>query len=200
MILEKKQQSVRDWLEDYFGLRYDPNSPKYRDAPKPDTPTPTKKPTPTKTGIVGDNVKYSVKTGTWQREIVGESTDNNADKSPTKTDKTTDTKRRVADNRPTTPTSFEWDLITAPTNTAELNQDRQEKLTATDLKLIQERGLDIAKAQTIKAFWFKKVPRNLAAGTLSKQAKGYSEAIINPYYTVFNLALKTAESPTLEAK
>jgi hypothetical protein len=195
MILQQKKQTFWDALEDYFGLRYDPNNPKYRDAPKPDTPPPTKKttPTPTPTQFVGENVKYNVQTGKWLREIVGESTDTNADK-------TTNTKRRVADQLPTSPTTFSWDVLTTPTNTAALNVARQEKLTELDLKLIAERGLDIAKGQTIKAFWFKKIPRNLAAATLSKQAKGYSEAIINPYYTVFNAALKFAESPTLKEK
>ena len=192
----KNQNAPTVWrsLEDWLGLNYDPNSPKYRDAPRPDSPPPTQKKTPTPTqNFVGENVKYSPTTGKWLRENVGQNTDTDADKS-------TDTKRRAADNTPTTPTTYSWDVLSTPTNTVELNNARQEKLTASDLKLITERGLDIAKAQTIKAFWFRKIPRNLAGATLSKQSKGYSEAIINPYYTVFNLAQKTAESPTLEAK
>jgi hypothetical protein len=175
MILEKKQNF---WWQvgELLNLHYDPDSPKYRDAPRPDSP-PTPKgvvrtPTKTQTAIVADNVTYVPKTKKWIRD--------NSEQQPT--------------NYKNEAVVFDWDILETPQNTAELNATRQEKLTETDLKLMKERGLDIAKAQTIKAFWFKKIPRNLAAATLSKQAKGYSEAIINPYYTVFNSALK-GESP-----
>jgi hypothetical protein len=175
-MVQNQQQTKGFWAywEDLFGLTYDPNSPKYHDAPRPDTPPPQKVRTQPKTQsvIVADNVTYVPKTKKWIR-------DNSGQQQP---------------NYKSEPVVFDWDVLETPQNTAELNATRQEKLTETDLKLMKERGLDIAKAQTIKAFWFKKIPRNLAAATLSKQAKGYSEAIINPYYTVFNAALK-GESP-----
>ena len=193
MILDKKKPSVWRSLEDWLGLNYYPDDPKYRNAPKPDTPPTTRRQPTQTTRTVGENVEFNPRLGKWLRENVGQNTDNNADK-------TTDTKRRVADNKPSTPTTLEWDVLSTPTNTVELNNARQEKLTDAEKILLRERGLDEAKGQTIKHFWHKKISRELTAATLSRQAKGYSDRIIKEYFVVFNSALKNAESPTLEAK
>lgn len=204
MIFQK--QNLTGWAKIEYnlmyslGLIYDPDDPKYRDAPRPDKPpTPTKAPTKT-TGVVGDNVKYSVKTGTWQREIVAESTDNNADKPPTAADKPTDKKSLAADKLPTGLTTNWFDVLKTPTNTAQLNTDRQPLLTREDLKLVHEWGLDEAKAQTIKDYWYKGISRRKAAKLLTVTSKGYSDSIVKDYYTIFNRTIKEAESPTLKEK
>jgi hypothetical protein len=201
MLIQNQKKSVWWQFEDWLGLHYDPNSPKYWDAPKPDTP-PQKARTPTKTTteVVADNVKFRPQTGKWMQEIVGKTTDTNADNTPTTTNKATDNKSVVADKLPTGLTTNWFNVLTTPTNTAQLNTDRQPLLTSDDLKLIREKGLDEAKAQTIKDYWYKGMSRRKAAELLTATQKGYSDSIVKDYYTIFNKAIKEVESPTPEEK
>ena len=193
----KKQTAWESWIYNLkmsCGLIYDPDN--YPDAPKPDNEPTQRKPTKTPT-ILADDVTYNVRTGKYLRTVNESVTDKNTDKNDNKPTKTTDS---APTNKDLSPTTLTWEVLQTPTKTDDLNQTRTQILTKADKMLLAERGLDEAKAQVIKEYWFKKIPRNTTAKQLATQARGYSEAIIKNYYAVFNAATIDITPPTLQAK
>lgn len=209
-------------LKKRLGLIYDPDD--YPDAPKPDFVPMTAKQGNKKQEVIADDVTYNARTGQYQRIVRAESDDTLTDKATDKnTTKATDKTKIVGQKTPTNnrqatdkdknvvnlsvtpppivadkpPTTMSWEILGTPTNTQDLNRLRTRTLTDADRQLLTERGMDEAKAQIIKEYWFKKVPRNVAAKMLGA---GYSVSIIGNYYALFNTIIKETESPTPQEK
>lgn len=190
----KKQTAWESWIYNLkmsLGMIYDPDN--YPDAPKPDNMPTQRKPTKTPT-ILADDVTYNVRTGKYLRTVNEAVTDKVTDKTDKKPTKTTDSEPT---NKDLSPTTLTWEVLPTPTKTDDLNQVKQRVLTEADRKLLNERGLDEAKGQVIKEYWFKKMPRNIASQVLGA---GYSVSIVGNYYAVYNATIKEPESPTLQEK
>ena len=205
----QQQQSVWtrfvDNLGILFGAPYDPKNPIYNNAPKPDQPLIQAKKTTTKTtDDMPKDVDWNSNINKFERQIDYDFAVTPADIKADKLKNVTDNIRQTADKDTDTLKSIAdkvaWQILTTPTKTADLTDERQRTLTVADIAEIKKRGLDLAKAQVIKEEWYKRQPRNMAAFHLKPKGKGYHVSEIGLYYAVFNFTLKASASPTLQEK